>query len=457
MSGQAGHTRSYSENQDLLAGVLKLEGRFEDAQTLYRQNEAVFMVLPNMLTSRCNNHTYQAWLYLDWQPTYGIPLALRHARAGLSLARQIGGVGYLASALSMTARAEALSRNPEAAMSLAQELRALAEKNPAQKAISLQTLAVALEAANRGDEARAAYLEAQGAYLHHGEESEAQRAALEADRLAGDLRSAKKRCAWFVVQGLLGDARVALRYFPEINATEPTSRSATQTAESSLRLNVLGLAQLERDGQKIVYRGKKRLELLCYLLEARMAGRSEVSAFELAEVFYPDHSDKDAKHTLRQQIYLIRNELGQQTIHSTTNGYTLQNIRSDAELFFSSRDSRLWRGVYLERMSEGWDGNISEGLTQALRSSFERLLESDLTEAARIGEILLTMQPYDAELLLQVLQAHCKIGLSKSARRLYSQAQERFWGVDETLPKRLEDFLGTAATPEPQVSMLGTI
>jgi DNA-binding SARP family transcriptional activator/tetratricopeptide (TPR) repeat protein len=452
LSAQAGHTRSYSENQDLLAGVLKLEGRFEEAQTLYRQNEAVFAVLPNMLTSRCDNHIYQAWLYLDWQPTSGIPLALRHARAGLSLARQIGGVGYLASALSMTARAEALNRNPETAMSLAQELRALAEKNPAQKAISLQTLAVAFEATGRNDEARAVYLEAQGAYLHHGEESEAERAALEADRLMGDIQSAKKRHAWFLAQGLLGDAKVALRYFPAISATESSSSSASETAESNLRLNVLGLAQLERDGQKIVYRGKKRLELLCYLLEARIAGRNEVSAFELAEVFYPDHSDKDAKHTLRQQIYLIRNELGQQIIHSTTNGYALQDISSDAESFFTTLDTRLWRGAYLERMSEGWDGNVGESLMQALRSSFERLLENDFTEAARVGEILLTMQPYDSDLLLQVLQAHHGAGLTKSATRLYSEAQERFWGVHETLPKRLEDFLN--AKLEPRVASM---
>jgi DNA-binding SARP family transcriptional activator len=108
-------------------------------------------------------------------------------------------------------------------------------------------------------------------------------------------------------------------------------------------------------------------------------------------------------------------------------------------------------------MSEGWDGNISESLTQALRSGFERLLETDLSEAARIGEILLTMQPYDAQLLYQVLQGHQSAGLTKSATRLYAEAQERFWGVHESLPQRLEDFLSTTASLQPRVSVVSTI
>ncbi len=456
LSLQLGDSRRYAVIQDSLASILFDEGRFEEAEILYQEVQKQY-ALYDLRPSSCDNHLDQANLYLDWQPTSGIPLALRHARAGLQLAREMQVIYFLTRALALAARAEALNRNASQALVLAQELQAIAIEHPSETDRSFLTLGFALEANGRNHEALEAFLKAEAIYRRENHTANAERTGLEADRLTNDLQSAKKRHTWFVAQGLLGDAKVALRYFPEITASESTSSSAPETAESSLRLNVLGLAQLERDGQKIVYRGKKRLELLCYLLEARMAGRSEVSALELAEVFYPDHSDKDAKHTLRQQIYLIRNELGQQTIHSTTNGYALQNISSDAEMFFSTFNTRLWRGVYLERMSEGWDGNISESLTQALRSSFERLLETDLTEAARIGEILLTMQPYDAELLYQVLQAYQAGGFGKSATRLYMQAQERFWGVHENLPQHLEDFLNTTATLQPRVSAVSTI
>jgi DNA-binding SARP family transcriptional activator len=446
LSLQVADSRRYAVIQDSLASVLFDEGRFEEAEILYQEVQKQYS-LYDLRPSSCDNHLDQANLYLDWQPTSGVPLALRHARAGLKLAREMQVIYFLTRALALATRAEALNGNASQALVLAQELQALAEQHPNEKDRSLLTLGFALEAKSCHQNALEAFLTSEAEYNKNQLPANANRAGLEADRMRHDLQSAQKRHAWFVAQGLLGDARVALRYFPEINAAAAISNPVSEPS-SNLRLNVLGMAQLERDGQKIVYRGKKRLELLCYLLEARMAGRNEVSALELAEVFYPDHSDKEAKHTLRQQVYLIRNELGQQIIHSTTNGYALQDISSDAELFFKNHDTRLWRGVYLERMSEGWDGNISEGLTQALRSSFERLLENDVAEAARVGEILLTMQPYDAELLLQVLQVHCKAGLSKSATRLYSQAQERFWGVHESLPKSLNEFLNAALEPQ---------
>jgi tetratricopeptide (TPR) repeat protein len=446
LSLQLGDSRRYAVIQDSLASILFDEGRFEEAEILYQEVQKQYM-LYDLRPSSCDNHLDQANLYLDWQPTSGIPLALRHARAGLQLAREMDVIYFLTRALELTARAEALNRNPNQALVLAQELQALAQLHPNEKDRSLLTLGFALEANGRHHKARESFLQSEAEYKRNQLAANAERAGLEVDRLTGDIENAKKRHAWFLAQGLLGDARVALRYFPEISSFDHPSSPTSESSEPNLRLNVLGLTQLERDGQKIVYRGKKRLELLCYLLEARIAGRSEVSAFELAEVFYPDHSDKDAKHTLRQQVYLIRSELGQQVIHSTTNGYALRNLNSDAELFFTTLDTRLWRGVYLERMSEGWDGNVGESLTQALRSGFERLLEHDFVEAARVGEILLTMQPYDADLLLQVLQAHHSAGLIKSATRLYTEAQERFWGVHETLPKRLEDFLNTKLEP----------
>jgi DNA-binding SARP family transcriptional activator len=126
---------------------------------------------------------------------------------------------------------------------------------------------------------------------------------------------------------------------------------------------------------------------------------------------------------------------------STTNGYALGSVTSDAEAFLETFDSRLWRGAFLERASEGWDGNVRECLVQALRSSFERSLETDSSEAARAGRILLEMEPYDADLLRQALIAHHRNGDERALKKTYKNALERFWDVGEALPATVEAFL----------------
>ena len=74
---------------------------------------------------------------------------------------------------------------------------------------------------------------------------------------------------------------------------------------------VLGPIQLERDGQVVATRARKRLEILAYLLEARIAGRSEVSTLNLLDTFYPNEAENQGKNTLKQKMYEIRTSLGQ--------------------------------------------------------------------------------------------------------------------------------------------------
>jgi DNA-binding SARP family transcriptional activator len=441
---QMGNPRKIAAVQDNLASLLFDEGRFEEAEILYAEAQSVY-ALHGLEPEQCDNHLDQAALYLDWQPTSGNALALRHARAGLHLARGMESLHFLARGLALCAQAEARNHHPEAALRLAQELREFVREHPEQTDRSFLALGAALEANGRLHEARAAYLQAQTAYFENDHRENAERVGLEADRIAKDLPRARERHAYFTAQGLHGNASVALRYFPQIATTVLTAVTTPDSLEVSprlgLRLDVLGMPQLRREGQPIVYRSRKRLELLCYLLEARITGKSEVSALELAEVFYPDTADREAKHTLRQQIYLIRADLGQHCIHSTTNGYALAEVSSDAETFLETGDTHLWRGAYLERASEGWDGNVRDCLVQALRSRFENLARLDPSEAARISRFLLEMEPYDTEVLAQTLRVLSRNGDTKGAVRAYRDAQERFWGVSETLPPSLEEFL----------------
>jgi DNA-binding SARP family transcriptional activator len=441
LCASSGHTKYHARIQDGLAGILRERGRFEEAESLYREAQTVH-ALDDTLPQRCENHLDQAELYLIWQPTSGAPLALMHARAGLRDAREMGAPYFLGRALALSAQAEALNRNSARALKLGLELHALEGTQGFEPDAGELGWGAALEVSGRSDEALHVYETAHGAYLSAGDRTNAERMGLEADRLRGDLEQARTRHAWFTEHGLLGFAWVATRYFPQINnVTQPLKQPV-----STLHLKVLGLPQLERDGTRLLYRGKKRLELLCYLLEARIAGKSEVSAMELAEVFYPDTSERNARHTLRQQIYLIRADLGGGCIHSTTNGYALAEVSSDAEQFLESGDTRLWRGAYLERSSEGWDGNVRESLVQGLRSSFERIADTDTTEAARVGCFLVEMEPYDAELLRASLRVHERSGDRRTANKLYKKAQERFWSVEETLPDTLEEFLRSSVT-----------
>jgi len=450
---KTGNLRTVATAQDSLASILFDEGRFEEAETLFRQVQSV-LVLNGLKPAQCDNHLDQAVLYLDWQPTSGVPLALRHAHSGLELARAMDSVIFLARGLGVCAQAQAHSGHADHAMRLALELRALAQEHPSETNRSLLALGAALEAAGRLEEARAAYQGSHDAYLEHGFDGNADRAGLEADRLSGDLECARQRHARFVAQGLLGNARVAERYFPQLSAVPAKAIDSSLISVPSepvavvrLHLNVLGLPQLERDGHALVYRSKKRLELLCYLLEARIAGKTEVSALELAEVFYPDTADRDAKHTLRQQIYLIRADLGTQCVHSTTNGYALEAITSDAEQFLKTRDTQLWRGAYLERASEGWDGNVRDCLVQALRSRLEQLGQRDPPEAARVSRILIEMEPYDRDLLRRALQLHALSSETNTVERLYAAARERFWSVNEALPPSAQAFMRESKSP----------
>ncbi|WP_420836710.1 AfsR/SARP family transcriptional regulator, partial [Calidithermus terrae] len=215
---------------------------------------------------------------------------------------------------------------------------------------------------------------------------------------------------------------------------------------SPLTIRVLGGVGLEREGEPLPLRARKRLEILCYLLEARVAGRAEVSGLELAEAFYPAAEEARAKATLKQQVHLIRMTLGPDAVRSTPGGYALGAVHSDAEEFLRGGDTRLWRGPYLERLAEGWHGGVREALTQALRSRAEALLESAPQEASRLAQILLGMEPYDTGFLQLGLRAARQSGSPKAAARLYKEAQERFLEVGEALPG-LEALLQAASPP----------
>ncbi|WP_146009405.1 AAA family ATPase [Deinococcus planocerae] len=436
-SAQFGNLRFYTQVQDSLARLLVDEGHWREAEACFEQSGAVY-ARHDLLSPRCENHLDLASLYLDWRPAAGPPLARRHARAGLALAREIGAPNLLAWGLTCAARAEAWNRNAPEALALARECRDLARAHPDETARGWFALGAALEADGQTAQACRAYLTASEVCAREGDAVNAGRAGLEADRLRGDENAARRRSGWFRAQGLLGYARLAVRSFPALEQEGPAPGPPTPP----LLLRVLGRPGLERDGQALAGRGRKRLELLCCLLEARLSGQAEVSVLGLLDALYSGEPEPQAKLTLRQHVYLIRGALGAGSICSTPGGYRLgDEVTSDAEGFLATGDPALWRAPYLEGLGEGWVPQAREALTLALRAGVERLSVTDAREGARLGLILLEMEPYDPEALRLTLEALRGSGQPRVAAALYTRQREGWAEISLALPPTPEEFL----------------
>jgi tetratricopeptide (TPR) repeat protein len=436
LTAQLGHTLSHAIIQMRLAIFLMERGQFEQAETMMLEGHAVLHGYSN-LTWRTESHLKQARLYLTWLPPHGLPLAHKHASAALEYARQTQDAKFLVNALTYLARTEALLGNPAQALRVAQEALDFCtqKQHDTKMSDALFAYGLALEVNGRNAEALEAV---RAACAQQGDEKLAQRFGLEADRLSKDLTSARKRHDWFVERGLLGLAEVALRYFPELNAA---AQEKTMKA-SPFYLKVLGAIQIEQDNQPLAFRARKRLEVLCYLLEARVAGKQEVNLLELIDTFYPEVPETNARLTLRQVVYLIRSSLGADSILSMPNGYALGAVGSDIEEFLQMGDTHLWRGPYLPGFN-GWNANVRDGLLLALRSSAEAALQTNPAEAERLGQIWLEMEPYDVDALRLTIRAQHAQGKVRAVTRAYQQAQVRLFEVGETLPETMEDFLST--------------
>jgi DNA-binding SARP family transcriptional activator len=149
--------------------------------------------------------------------------------------------------------------------------------------------------------------------------------------------------------------------------------------------------------------------------------------------------EPEAKSALKQLVYLLRTKLGSDVIQSTPQGYALGAIASDAEEFLATGNPSLWHGVYLEGLSEGWLPGVRDALVQAIRQKIESLAKTDAKQAARLGQILLEMEPYDRDTLELTLRA---IGTQDTlSGNLYRQAQARFEQIGESLPNSSDAFL----------------
>ncbi len=371
-------------------------------------------------------------LYARWRPPHGVVLALKFARDAVQHSRELGNQRCLGGALAVAARIEVWAGDSALALKLALEANDLGLTSPEDVCACEFALAVALEA---NGQTEAAFILWQESARRTPFIENQRQAELAIARLQGDHRRGLELLEWFESRGLGAMVLQARRDF--LTEDIPPMQPSFTTA----RIEVLGAIRLSRNEQPVVTRARKRLEILTYLLETRISGRSEATTRELAVALYPNMPEFEAKKALKQLVYLNRSVLGPDSLVSTASGYALGAISSDAEDFLETGDSALWRGVYQGSLEDNWLLGVRNALTLGLQTSVESRLESNPNEAARLGLILLEMEPYDAKVLRLTLSCLERAGHLKRARSVYAEGCSRLLEVGELLPETIDGFL----------------
>lgn len=440
-----GEPKSLAFAQAALTEMLIERGEFERAEeTLLEALETLRVYPPSRFL--VNTEVMASLLYGAMAAPLSAILAVRHAESALQLARNLNSPRLVAEILPDAAIAQTRNGDPQGGRALALEAISLlpsAGDDPAYRWRALLALGLAEDGLQRHDLARSHLREALAVAEIGGSELDRRKIGLEIDRLTGDLESARAHLVWFEAHGLRNGANIARQYFPGLTDDASRAPSGTQASGSS-RLEILGPMQLVTNAQAEPVRGHKRQELLARLLEARMAGRDEVSRLELLDGLYPEADESQATASLKALIHQMRSNLGQGTIRTTPNGYALGAISSDAEEFLERGEARLWRGAYLEGLDHQGGETVREALHLRLRSSLERLLEADPKGVSRLARILCEAEPYDLKILRLCLMALRTSGNHRSLTRFYDESRARLEEVGERLPERWKDFLEKA-------------
>ena len=437
---ELGDTTAYIIAQSAYGGLLSEFGQYQQAQDLLLEART-FLERIDLSGYLADCEFFLGKLYRQWQPQHGKTLALKHANASLKYARRLQSPWGLVQALHGAALAEAWGGSSVQALALAGEALEVATKlgqpNPLLEAHT--ALAQALLAGGQLKQAMVALRKAQALAQQTGSLIPAQMLGLELDRLTGNLEGARARKRWFEQHQLGSGLDILRHHFPELFEGAGSNQGNQNSPKAScLRLEVLGVVQF--CGEAI--RGRKRQELLAYLLEARLAQRPEVPKLNLMDALYPESSETQAAAALKEVVHQIRASLGPNVILTTPGGYALGEVESDAELFVQTGDTRLWRGAYLEDLTLAEsEASVSELLYQRLYQQGSRLTESDPKEAARVGRILLEVEPYDPKALTLTLKTLRAMSNHKTLSRLYGEAKERFSEVGEQLPISWMEYL----------------
>jgi hypothetical protein len=380
------------------------------------------------------------YLYRSWKTAYSSVLVRKYAYNAHGWASELGSQRLLISSSYQVARAEIFCGNPQGGLAWAEKALQQAQQLPFPiiEAYSHHAIAQAQQALGQRDQV-----------LYHLEKSinlfrdkalhlEANFYALELACLKGDLVEAWRLRDWLQERGLSNMLR---EDFLSVLA-EPKLAVATEQEPEFARLEVLGAMRFVQGSSYESVCGRKRQELLSLLLEAKLSGRSEVNRLELLDLLYPDQDELKASSNLRALVNSLRELMGASALITTASGYALGNVPSDAEQFLKTGETSLWRGVYLQGLGIEGQETVSESLYLTLFERAKGLLETDPKEVARVGKMLLEVDPYNRDYLTLCLGALRANNNHKSLTRLYHESAERFTEVGEQLPESWQKFLG---------------
>jgi Tetratricopeptide repeat len=312
---------------------------------IYERTEAVLLEALDIFRrvepqpKRVDVLTQLAGLYLDWPTQTYTYLALKYAREAEREARGFA-ISSRYMAVATLARCETAAHNPQQGLAYANEALEIATRLNVLDAIvnSHHARGLALLALHQTNEAREAFTRACQLAEEHGLMLEATKYGLELDRLNNDIENARKRVQWLEKRGLMNGVNIAKRYFPELTDATKITR---ENLEIQLRLDILGKMQFSHRGETSLIQGRKRKEFLALLLEARLAGRSEVSRLELLDALYSNEDELKALQNLKSLIHSLRSSFSEGIILTTSIGHSLGGVKSDAEEFLESGDTSL--------------------------------------------------------------------------------------------------------------------
>jgi tetratricopeptide (TPR) repeat protein len=396
-------------------------------------------------------------LYLRWSDAPNAVLARRYALEAMAVASSLGEGYHDLIARASLARARIAIGQPQEGLTLAEPVVAGARRaGYAEVEVGGMTIrAEALDALGRRSEALAAYAEALARAEAIGMPLEVQKIGLEIDRREGAAERLETRMVWFEERALAALAELARRYLGELvravprdagAAARPLSARGTTERAGGPRLEVLGPMRLHQGDHLQPVRGPKTRLLLALLLEARITGRSEPSRLDLVDAIYPGQDELKAVNSLKQLVRSVRTELGPTAVRTTSAGYLLGELGSDAERFLDTHDTTLWRGRYLEGVEEASGGTVADVVYRELAAAVAALLPDDPAEAARAASILCEADPYDPGHLRLALAALRDSGNLRTLQQLYRRARARFAELGEHLPESWSSFLAPSVT-----------
>ncbi len=429
---QVGSSRHYASTLVKLARIEHELGNHERAEEGLLEARSILGVgEPSVYLVSCDVEL--SALYLDWDAPYGTVLALKHAQAaeeasrGMNARKQGQALCQLSLVQARLGRFGQALTSAERAGTLLEPFSATPEYQV------LAALASAQQGLGRPDLAEGLLRQAITLAFEHDWHVYGHKLGLQLDRLLGDTESARQRLAWFRQHGLGNGERLALRLFSELApARQPDPPGG------STRLEFLGSPRLVVDGVAHALQGGKRRALLGLLLEARIAGRSEVSRVSLLDSLYPADDELKAGTRLKALVHNLRKGFQPGLIRTTADGYALGDCSSDAEEFLQGGPAALWRGQYLTDADS--TGLVRDSLYLELAGRAEAALATDPAEAIRLSGLLLEADPYSRDHLRLRLQA-LAAGGGGHLERFYEAARDEMAEVGEVLPASWREFL----------------